>query len=61
MVIMLTMARNMTDICHVGMVMTKFRHDHGMITARSWHGSHVFPTWVSSHGVFAMNGVQEIR
>ena len=22
-----------------------FRHDHGMIMTRSWHGSHVFPTW----------------
>ena len=29
---------------HHGMIMTMFRHDHGMIMARSWHGSHVFPT-----------------
>ena len=29
---------------HHGMIMTMFRHDHGMIRARSWHGSHVFPT-----------------
>ena len=29
---------------HHGMVMTMFRHDHTMIMARSWHGSHVFPT-----------------
>ena len=29
---------------HLGMIMTMFRHDHGIIKARSWYGSHVFPT-----------------
>ena len=29
---------------HHGMIVTMFRHDYGMIMARSWHGSHVFPT-----------------
>ena len=33
---------------HHGMVMTMFRHDHGMIMARSWYGSHVFPNRVVS-------------
>ena len=32
---------------YAGMIMTMFRHDHGMIMARSWHGSHVFPTQVT--------------
>ena len=26
-----------------GMIMTKFRHDHGMIMTRSWHGRPIFP------------------
>ena len=37
--------------------MTMFRHDHGMIMARSCHGSHVFPTRVEHifwpHGIVA--------
>ena len=38
--------RNMAALpCrHLGMILTMFRHDHGMIMARSWHDSHVFPT-----------------
>ena len=31
---------------HHGIIMTMFRHDDGMIMARSWHGSYVFPTRV---------------
>ena len=29
---------------HHGMIMTVFLHYHGMIMARAWQGSHVFPT-----------------
>ena len=32
---------------HHGMIMTMFRHDLGMIMARSFHGSHVFPNRVA--------------
>ena len=29
------------------MILTMFRHDHGMIMVRSWNAGHVFPTRVS--------------
>ena len=35
--------------CHHGMIITMFLHDHGLITGRSWHGSHVFPTQVCTN------------
>ena len=31
---------------HHGMILIMFRHDQGIIMARSWHGSHIFPTRV---------------
>ena len=31
---------------HHGMIMAMFRHGHSVLMARSWHGSHVFPTRV---------------
>ena len=34
---------------HHGMVMAMFHHAHGTIMARSWHGSHIFPTQVLSN------------
>ena len=43
---MTTMPKKWPPCRHHGIIMTMFRYDRGMIMARSWHGTHVFPTKV---------------